>query len=75
MGRHNYVYFERIKDKVKSSEQVDMVVDQAEQLDVLLNQSAEVLNKNHDNEETDACMTSKWDNRSPLTIKMPKLEE
>ena len=43
-----------------------METDQAEQVDVLLNQSIKVLNKNHDTEETDASTTLKWDNRSPL---------
>ena len=45
-----------------------METDQAEQLHVLLNQSAKVLNKNHDNEETDTPTTPKWDNRSPTPI-------
>ena len=38
---------------------------QAEQLDVPLSQSAEVLNKNHNTEETDASTSSKRDNRFP----------
>ena len=36
-----------------------METDQVEQLDLLLNQPKEVLNKSHDSEETDASMTLK----------------
>ena len=42
-----------------------METDQEKQLDALLHQSAKILNKNHENEETDASTTSKRDNRSP----------
>ena len=48
-----------------------MKMDQAEQLDVLLIQSAKVLNKNEKNEEaeeTDTFTTSKRDNRSPSPL-------
>ena len=38
---------------------------QAEQLDVFLNQSAKMSNKNCDAEETDVSSASKVDNRSP----------
>ena len=41
-----------------------METDQAEQLDILLNQSAKVLTGNRDTEETDASTTSKWDSKS-----------
>ena len=42
-----------------------METDQAEQLDAFFNQSAKMLNKNHDNEETDTSTTSKEDSGSP----------
>ena len=41
-----------------------METDQAEQLNVLLNQSTRVLNRNCDTKERDATMTSRWDNGS-----------
>ena len=37
----------------KTSEELGMETNQAEQLDALLNQSTRMLNKNHDTEETD----------------------
>ena len=49
----------KLKDKTKISKGSGMETDQAELLDVPLNQSAKVLNKNHDTEETDASTTSK----------------
>ena len=36
-----------------------METDQVEQIDVLLSQSTQVLNNNHDTEETDTSTTSK----------------
>ena len=42
-----------------------METDHTEQLAVLLSQSAKVLNKNWDTEETNASTTSKQENRSP----------
>ena len=64
------------KDKVKSSEGSGIETDQAEQLDVLLNQSTKVLNKHHDTDETDASITSKWDRRplSPYSNKDTQTE-
>ena len=53
------------KDKIKSSEGSGMETGQVEQLDVCLNQSAKVLIKNCDTEETNMSTTSKQDNRSP----------
>ena len=53
-----------LKDKVKRSEGSGIETDQAEHLDALLNQSVNVLNKNHDTEETDASTTSKQGSRS-----------
>ena len=47
----------KLIDKTKCSEGSRM--DQAKLLDVLLNQSTKVLNKNHDTEETDASIISK----------------
>ena len=43
-----------------------METDQEEQLVVLLGQSAKMLNKNYDTEETDVSTTLKRDNRSTL---------
>ena len=45
------------RDKVKISEGSGMETDQAEWLDTLLNQSAKVLNKNCNTEETDISIT------------------
>ena len=56
------------KDKVKSSEGSCMETDQAEQLDPLLNQSVNVLNKNHYTKVTDGSTISKQDNRPPPHI-------
>ena len=53
-----------LKDKAKSSERLGMETDLAEWLDVLLNQSTKVLNKNCYTEETDTSTTLKRDNRS-----------
>ena len=55
----------KLNDKVKSSEGSGMVTDQAKQLNVLSNQSAEVLYKLHDDEETDDSTTPKQDDRPP----------
>ena len=45
-----------------------METDHTEQVDVLLSQSAKILNKKWDTEETDASTTLKWDNRSPSPL-------
>ena len=47
-----------LNDKVKSSKRSVMETDQTEELDVLLYQSTNVLNKNCDTEEIDASYTS-----------------
>ena len=52
-------YITELKDKVESSEGSGKEIDQVEQLDDLLNQSAKVLNKNCDSEETDVSTNSK----------------
>ena len=54
--------------KIKSSEGSGRETDEAEQLDPVLNQSAKVLNKTQEAEETDASML-KIDNRSPPPLK------
>ena len=45
------------KSKVKSDDWLGMETDQVEQLDTLLSLSAKALNKNQDNEATDASTT------------------
>ena len=61
-----------LKDKRNGGKGSVIEADQAEQLDALLNQSAKVLNKNHDTEEMDSSTTSKRNNRSlfPFIIKI-----
>ena len=55
----------KLKDITRSSDGLGMETDQAEQFDALSNQSAKVLHKNCDIEETDASTTSESDNRFP----------
>ena len=56
------------RNKIKSSDGPGMETDQAEQLDVLLSQPAKIQNQNWGNEETDASMMFKRDNRSPSPL-------
>ena len=65
-----------LKNKAKVSKGSGKEIDQAEQLDVLLNQSVKVLNKNCETEVRDACITSKQENRfhAPFNSKYIQME-